>query len=664
MQWSKTKIGATGTPFGDAPRRKWVDGVVLVLIGLLIAGACDVATRFVPFVKAGEALLADLRIAYLSPPQSNGAGIVVIGIDETTLGRLSHRSPIDRAFLADLIDHLVTAQVRAIGLDILFDQSTEPAEDARLRRALATAPVPVVAAWVGDGAAQTAEQRAFMAAFLDGVGKGEANLWTDQSFGIVRWSGPRSAAPADALPGFAAALAKTLGGEPPDRRFQIDYRPVGPKRSMTFPVYPAFAVPALPPAWLKDKIVLVGTTLPDQDRHRTPLSVDPALGAMHGIQIHAQILAHILENRHFPMVQSRYHFAILLAAAALGIVLVVVPLQLALKVAGAVALVLGYWFVAFAGFGEGLALLPLFAPSAAFAATLGAASAVVGRRQRAERRFIRRVFGQYVSPNVVDRLIADAAHFKLGGERRHMTFLFTDLAGFTALTEATPPEIFQPLLNRYLDGMISIALEHDGTIDKVVGDAVVVFFGAPADQPDHAECAVACGMAMDRFAGEFAAQRTAEGIPLGLTRIGIHSGEATIGNFGGSQFFDYTAHGDTVNTAARLESANKHFGTRLCVSEATINQAAPRPHREIGAVVLKGKTDALRLFALAPVPDESGIDFEAYQVAFALLESDPTAAREAFAQLATQVPLDGLANFHKSRLDDGETGQRIVLAEK
>ena len=371
-----------------------------------------------------------------------------------------------------MVGQLIAVQVRAIGFDILFDQPTEPLKDARLRQALVTAPVPVVAAWVGAGAAQTADQRAYMAAFLDGIGKGEANLWTDQSFGIVRWSGPRSATADTATPGFAAAIAHALGGDLPDRQFQIDYRPIGPNRSLTFPVYPAFAVPALPAAWLKDKIALIGTVLPDQDRHRTPLSIDPAVGAMHGIQIHAQILAHILDDRHFPAIAAGLRVAILLAAAALGILLMVVTLPLAVKAPVALALVLGYWFGAFAGYSEGLALLPLIAPSTAFAATLGAASAVVGRRQRAERRFIRRVFGQYVSPNVVDQLITDAAQFKLGGERRDMTFVFTDLAGFTALTEATPPELFQSLLNQYLGGMITIALDHDGTLDKIVGDAV------------------------------------------------------------------------------------------------------------------------------------------------------------------------------------------------
>ena len=233
MQRSESKFiapgaaaGAPGSPFGRAPRRKWIDAVVLGLIGLLIAGACDLALRFVPFIRAGEMLLADLRIAYLSPPQSNQAGIVVIGIDEATLGKLAHRSPIDRAFLADLVGQLIAVQVRAIGFDILFDQPTEPLKDARLRQALVTAPVPVVAAWVGAGAAQTADQRAYMAAFLDGIGKGEANLWTDQSFGIVRWSGPRPAAADAAIPGFAAAIAHALGGDLPDRQFQIDYRPI------------------------------------------------------------------------------------------------------------------------------------------------------------------------------------------------------------------------------------------------------------------------------------------------------------------------------------------------------------------------------------------------------------------------------------------------------
>ena len=155
-----------------------------------------------------------------------------------------------------------------------------------------------------------------------------------------------------------------------------------------------------------------------------------------------------------------------------------------------------------------------------------------------------------------------------------MTFLFTDLEGFTFYTESVAPALLVSTLNDYLDGVCAIAMDHGGTIDKIVGDAVHVMFNAPLDQLDHAARAVRCGLAIDAFAQRFAAdpaRLAAAGRVFGVTRIGINTGRAVVGNFGGRRRFDYTAHGDAINTAARLEAANKMLGTRICVARATVD---------------------------------------------------------------------------------------------
>ena len=132
-----------------------------------------------------------------------------------------------------------------------------------------------------------------------------------------------------------------------------------------------------------------------------------------------------------------------------------------------------------------------------------------------------------------------------------------------------------PLLNDYLTGMTDLVFAHDGTVAKIVGDALHVLFGAPGEQPDHAARAVKCALALDEYAQAFRERWRSKGMALGVTRLGVHAGPAIVGNFGGGRFFDYTAYGDTVNVAARLEAANKQLGTRICLS-ATLAVRAGR----------------------------------------------------------------------------------------
>jgi adenylate cyclase len=251
-----------------------------------------------------------------------------------------------------------------------------------------------------------------------------------------------------------------------------------------------------------------------------------------------------------------------------------------------------------------------------------------------------------------------------GGERRVATFLFTDLADFTPLVESLDSEVIVGLLNAYLDGLTEVIFAHGGTVMKIVGDAVHAIFGAPVEDPEHAAHAVSCALAIDDFAMRFRTEQTAAGVALGVTRIGVNSGPAIIGNFGGAHFFDYTAYGDAVNTAARLEHANKAIGTRICVGESVVAQIPDFIGRPVGTLLLKGKSQALRCYEPLPAERAAEPATAGYRDAFALLEAEDPKARQAFAALVGQYDEDPLTMFHLGRLLAGATGVAIEVTEK
>ena len=287
----------------------------------------------------------------------------------------------------------------------------------------------------------------------------------------------------------------------------------------------------------------------------------------------------------------------------------------------------------------------------------------MGGRFRVEKQQIRRAFSHYVAPSVVKHLEANPSRLRLGGELRVVTYMFTDIAGFTSLSESLDPTRLVPMLNAYLDGMSEIILAHEGTVDKFIGDAVVAVFGAPDEQPDHAVRAVACTLELDSFAQGFAARQVAEGIKFGMTRIGVHTGTAIVGNIGGKTRFDYTGIGDTVNTAARLEGANKYLGTRVCISGAAAEHCNGIAFRPVGDLVLKGKTESVPVFE--PLSDDRAKSESnaAYLRAFEKLRKSDPAAQEAFRHVLASHPDDGLAAFHLARLTAGQSSPRIEFEE-
>jgi adenylate cyclase len=268
---------------------------------------------------------------------------------------------------------------------------------------------------------------------------------------------------------------------------------------------------------------------------------------------------------------------------------------------------------------------------------------------------------RYFSPNLAERLAADPASLELAGRRREVASLFTDIAGFTALVETLNPSVLASLLNEYLTGMTNVVFAHEGTVAKIAGDAIHVLFGAPGEQPDHCERAITCALALDSWAEPFRKQWTKKGISLGLTRIGVHAGPAIVGNFGGGRLFDYTAYGDTISVAARLEAANKPLGIRISVSSGIAAHVPNFRGRPIGDLILRGRSEPLRVFepVLRDVYDDAAL--AGYLMAYAKLESGDPRALAAFAAQITAKPDDQLASFHLRRLLNGEKGSRIEM---
>jgi adenylate cyclase len=281
------------------------------------------------------------------------------------------------------------------------------------------------------------------------------------------------------------------------------------------------------------------------------------------------------------------------------------------------------------------------------------------RRRQAEAERAHASLSRYFSPQIATRLASNADGMDV--HWREVATIFTDITNFTSLVETAAPETLGELLNEYVAGMTDVVFAHEGTVAKIIGDAIQVLFNAPGDQPDFANRAVACAHDLDIWAQAFRERWKTKAVNFGATRIGVHAGPALVGNFGGSRFFDYTAYGDTINTAARLESANKFLGTRICASATVAAAAANFKGRPIGDLMLRGRSEPLRAYEPLGAEVFTAAGMKQYSEAFAKLEAGDVAAMPAFAALVGLHADDPLAGFHLKRLLNGAKGVRMQL---
>jgi adenylate cyclase len=353
--------------------------------------------------------------------------------------------------------------------------------------------------------------------------------------------------------------------------------------------------PLLDPAVFKDKIVFVGLSAAGLlDVFATPFGSD---ATMPGIQLHASMADNVLADHFIGLAPARTRTASILAAGlAVGLISAFLPFSAA---AALTALLLAGWtWLTVRAFNGGV-WINLVQPVATGALALFMGTAYRYFVEDAEKRKMKRLFGRYVSRDVYDQLVAHPELAELGGRRRGMTVLFSDIRGFTAVTEKGNPEALVAQLNEYFSRMVEIVFRHRGTVDKFVGDMVMALFGAPLDDPDHAEHAVQAAIDMVKELGELNRSWAARGMAQLDIGVGINSGDMIAGNIGSSAIMSYTVIGDNVNLGARLESLNKDYKTRIIISEATRTRLTNRYDvRPLGDVTVKGKSTAVAIYEL------------------------------------------------------------------
>ncbi|MGQ0735731.1 MAG: CHASE2 domain-containing protein [Acidobacteriota bacterium] len=534
-------------------------------------------------------------------------GVVVVAIDEPSFTEVGMPWPWPRSLHAALVDQLTKAGARSIAFDILFDvPAADPDDDIALAEAIGRAGHVVLAADRaviddrGYSLTQWSEPLPALSAHAAAVGTVRIPYDPD---GVLRRAvledeGRKSLALAVAAldPGFAAVSG--LAARPRLFRFNGE-----PRRGIRTASYYQALDPEqfLPPGFFEGTHVLVGralgvTTIDEvADHFMTPVAI-----RMPGVEVHATIVDALLRDR---FVGDPMGAPWLLAAwSALAAALVAAPIY-RLGPVGAPAAVLAAILLLI---GAGVASLaagvrwPALTPSLTIAATYAVTAAYRYGLATRERRLIKRAFQHYVSPAIVQQMLDDPSKLRLGGEEYEVTVLFSDLEGFTTLSERVTPARLSEHLGEYFKEMLDVVIPQRGTLDKLIGDAIMAYFGCPIRDARHAADACRAALAMQERMVALNARWQREGLPRLRTRVGLNTGTAVAGNMGTHTIFNYTILGDCVNLASRLEGVNKVYGTLIIIGEDTWAQVRDQfEARELDWIRVKGKTRPVAIYELA-----------------------------------------------------------------
>ncbi|MBI9074616.1 MAG: CHASE2 domain-containing protein [Desulfatibacillum sp.] len=383
-------------------------------------------------------------------------------------------------------------------------------------------------------------------------------------------------------------------------RFMINYR--GPAKTFEHISVTDIIEGRVPEEKLRDKIVMVGATaIGIFDLRVTPFTADN----YPGLEIHANVVDNILRGdfiRRTNLSHILDIFAIIAVASILGLAIPRFPVIPGL--ATALILAIGYMVLCLFLFTRGT-ILNMVYPIGIVVVSYVSMTVYKYLTEEKDKRFIKDAFSTYLAPSVVNQVIKNRESLKLGGEQREITAFFSDVQGFTSISEKLTATALVELLNIFLSEMTEIILDNEGTVDKYEGDAIIAFFGAPNVMPDHAaRAAIAC-VEMQRKLVELRERFTLEGRPILHMRIGMNTGQAVVGNMGSSKRFDYTMMGDTVNIAARLEGVNKVYGTYTMISQATYDQCSDYiAVRELDAVNVVGKAEPIVIYEIIGLKGE------------------------------------------------------------
>jgi class 3 adenylate cyclase/CHASE2 domain-containing sensor protein len=654
---------------------------------LIIAVVALLVTRGIMFFKAPrdfEAKLFDIRQLAFPPKTVSSSDVVMVWLDENTMKGLPFRTPIPRNFLATLHDKIAEAGPKLIAYDIFFKGASFPGDDEKLAKALGEYRAYAVVPMRAEGIVDMPDEM-FMKG-LKGVGLAdlpfnsfdstvrEASFIFDTDRGPMRSFAAElffAATGSDASeliadkknwPGFGHIKLTPYvgGGEKVYIRFAGPPSKIGDKNNQ-FKTYSAALVAKgfVPKGWLKDKIVLVGASYEDlKDSFLTPYyAASMGYAQMNGVEIHANILSELLTSKfYFTTTMAQTWVGVFLIALAIGAAAVILSpwsAGIIFLVISAIEVLLSV--VSFMKYGIVVPIVaPLIGSTAAYGSGLGLRALTEGKQKR----FIKGVFSKYVPRAVVERMTQNPELVKLGGQQRIVTSLFSDIASFTTISEKMEPTELVEFLNDYLGRMNEMLFSFGATIDKYEGDAIIAFFNAPLDVVDHEAKAMRAAIEMRRITSEVSSEWSERlGREL-VTRVGINTGPAVVGNMGSEGRFDYTAIGDTINLASRLEGTNKFYNTILMASEMTVARGGDDLIvRPVDRVRVKGKAEPILLYEIVGVRghvDESIISekIEPYQKAFDLFTHRNTVeAKSELSGVISTYPDDGPALELKKRIE-------------
>jgi adenylate cyclase len=568
-------------------------GAAVLTVALVVFGPLDGA----------EYAVYD-RLFVLRGARPATAPIVIVTIDEDSFDELNLQWPFPRALHGQLLWKLAEAQPLAIGLDILFPEpsSRGAADDETLGAAVTVAGNVVLGAastMVSEGFYTKVDLNPPLPVIREGAAAWGPVNHTLGADGVLRHAVVEHKVEPQTWPGWDTALynlAKASGYPvaplPSRNEILINYRG-GPK---TYPWVPYHRVVQgeVPPEVFKGKIVLIGATSPTlQDIFSTPFAL--ARG-MPGVEVHANVLDTLLNGdamREIP----RWVTTVVAVLVALGAPWLVVRLRAFrafLVVFGGLVVLLAATYAAFTFFG-------VWSRSVSIALALGLGYGVTVidnfiREQREKRRL-----SQFFSPKILREVVRQRDGASLNSSRRLITVLFSDVRGFTSISERTEPEVVVQMLREYLTELTEVVFQNGGTVDKYIGDCIMALYNVPFEDPEHAVNAIKTGLEFQERTLAVSARWEAKLGAAVRNGVGINTGEAVVGTMGSVQRLEYTAIGDTVNLAARLESITKEYNTSIIISEYTYEAVKGKfLTRQLGAVSVKGKTRPVRIYAVLP----------------------------------------------------------------
>ena len=639
------------------------------------------------FVASLERTIHDAYRFVIAERTGYDPDIALVVYDDEVARNAQRTSPVDRVLLAKAVSAIGSARPRAIGLDMAFVQETD--ETAQLVAALRRVNVPVFVIYADP----EADRAVYWSPGVDGSARADQTKFWDALKGskVQPVSPAIGVGPArvarnwpetveTAAPLMAHALAETpeaLRGYTGGIRYRVlagdtlasSGTDIDAATGM-FPTYPIdlvsdelFAGDILPK--LENRIVLIGSDTFNADQLATPISRVGVAPRSPGVAVHAHMVRQALD-RDFP---PSIGFAGIALLALLVIVLAATSavierrLILLLSVLGAQAVALALLPIVLDAMGYDILGVPLFGLIAASVTAYFACASTLRDRRSEERAFAQGALGRYVPESVAQQILAEPERLQLRGEERELVMMFTDLEGYTAFCHGREPRETAAILNTYLDAMTEVVLAHGGTLDKYVGDAIVAFWGSPIAYEDDAARAVACALAMQAEADRVATRtRETYGEAFGRTRIGLHKGPAIVGNFGGTSRMQYTAMGDAMNIAARLESANKQIGSNILISGALAKVAPGFHYRKLGRIAMAGVATGVELFE--PLPASQRAYAERWNAAIQAFESGADDAESLWAQCVAASQDDAAIAGIEARLTSIQKGEVHVLQTK